>query len=136
MEDQLVTIRTALLAREKGFNTPTYYYSNPQGIFYTPNPVDWNNEETGPWDDLSMPTQKQLQNWLKIYNCLIEIQEYCLSEEKAILGPHYAVFVTQDAAIDKQNPLGYFKIYKQALEYALYIGLNLIDDNTLLHELF
>jgi hypothetical protein len=71
MKDQLITLETAKLAKEKGFDTPTPWYYHPRyGLhtaFWEEDGDDNSNHNSDEWADgyYSAPTQSTLQKWLR-----------------------------------------------------------------------
>ena len=115
MKDELVTIETAKLAKEKGFNwgEKCYFDINPnsQAMCYS---------ETNPSHFL-MPTQSLLQKWLReVHN----IHIYIIADGRLDFGMCLNI-------IDSPDESGYWnyflKTYEEALEKGLQEALKLIE---------
>lgn len=137
MEEQLVSLETAILAKEKGFNWPTLFYAfenNNAGLDYIEvtqlecqfgvidKPEDHNNATYYELKRISLPTQALLQRWLReVHNIHI-----CLELEQDWF---YIVKLIEDNDTEnftKDWFLNPFKTYEQALEVGLIEGVKLI----------
>lgn len=120
MRDELISLETAKLAREKGFNEGCLYY-------YQGGVVDtdgcYNHYNMGAEEIYSAPTQSLLQRWLRERkNAHIEI--YPVFPSPNIVK--YGRWIVADA-ITMKIPIEYFDTYEQALEDALAYGLRNLD---------
>jgi len=118
MKDELVTIETAKLAKEKGFNwgEKCYFDINPnsQAMCYS---------ETNPSHFL-MPNQSLLQRWLReVHGVQIEVIPFY--QDNICIGYNYCVHKTQEERIryeldELTLPIHVdFTMYGDALEVAL-----------------
>lgn len=107
MKDQLISFKTAKLAKERGFNwSSTYTYEK-----------DYN--KTIEIILYKAPTQSLLQKWLReVHNTHISIQ-YFLDHDL----DNFEVYITNNHLTKKKY---LFDTYEQALEAGLLEGLNLI----------
>jgi hypothetical protein len=77
MEDKLIDFKTAVLAKEKGFNWETLYcyLENGELQYSSGDDGDHDGYNHNKWDNISAPTQSLLQAWLREkYNIHIELQ--------------------------------------------------------------
>lgn len=134
MKEQLITLKTAKLAKEKGFDYKTIsYYSHPteyepELTLYNINDEEeldfcnWNKMDNFPWLYYSAPTQSLLQEWLReTYNMHINISNIALINSVKNDGSYnYSIFKPSDKTNDKGLN------YKEMLESALQKALELI----------
>lgn len=133
-EDELITFKTAKLAKEKGFdweclhfyciNSTCDYIESPYKYSFEVNANQDRDDNFGYGKTWSAPTQSLLQKFLRdVHNIHINI---C---------PHscYTLFLTEVYMPTKTNPTGYTPIegvrgntYEEALEKVLYRSLSLI----------
>jgi hypothetical protein len=138
MKEELVTLETALLAKEKGFdwNVVNFYNSNNQ-ISTGPEYMserdaihNWNTGGTYPTRDdeviASAPTQSLLQKWLRdVHNIGVTVG---IDDSGALWG--YTIFPIDE---EKSSYQGYpfineiiYDTYEETLEVGLLEALNLI----------
>ena len=134
MKEELIQFKTAKLAKEKGFNIPTFNVYNVNGkLFEFEVPVngsfkdslledheivydDWNNNNK---ESCSTPTQSLLQRWLREkHNIHIWITRFLISETEYTFNIENYEGLRQDHTE--------YKSYEQALEVGLYEALQLI----------
>ena len=131
MEEQLVTLETALLAKEKGFDIPTVWGVSEEGVISGKithgnhgSFVDWVKYDR----DLKLPSQSLLQKWLRENSqgrVLVEVfsiddwdnfsarvyGEDCMS-------PFFEVFTSNE-----------YETYEEALEVGLQEALKLLPQS-------
>ena len=118
MEEELIKLETAKLAKEKGFeraikNTPRYE-------------ADGTISTSGFWDyNLAAPTQSLLQRWLReVHDIHITIYKETSKEYSASVGKDYSLGAT--LLFNQENEERMFKTYEQAFEAGLLEALKLI----------
>jgi hypothetical protein len=131
MEDTLITVDTAKLAKEVGFReiVLSYYNCNKDGV-YSPNAFnqqDYVEQEADDWNGdsyistLSAPTQSLLQKWLRevhkiqlfvipVGNVSFDLKYYCYS----ILSHD-----TDEGVHSKNRFITYEEALEEGLKYAL-----------------
>lgn len=125
MQEELVTFKTAKLAKERGFNTHCRYYFDDKDETLCENEDFPYNSWNG---SIFAPTQSLLQKWLReVHGIIVEITwQMCSTDYE------YAI-------IDMNNPPNYnddveriigFKTYEEALEAGLFKALKLIKYET------
>lgn len=126
MQETLITLETAKLAKEKGFNIPVrsmyleeklYIDTNSKGNY---NDVKWvRTWRNSPVDDtVSAPTQSLLQAWLRdVHNIEIAVQWFDNCYIKAVAKKPFKANTYRVEGIDT---------YEEALELALQEALTLI----------
>ena len=139
MEEQLISLETAMLAKEKGFNIKTYYSwvqpvvtkrgtSIKEERDYQIEKTDSYNsftEITYPNEDYYAPTQSFLQKWLRErHEIQMSLEPFlnvfeCNIAQVEIINDH-------EVRISKTINSGKCKTYEEALEKGLEAGLNLI----------
>lgn len=121
MIEEIVTLETAKLAKEKGFPNDNswafarFYSKGCDGEFkITPN--------SNHIDDCYAPTQSLLQRWLReVHDIYISIEWFWKSE--------YRVRINDSGIIDHEDEFNYENhTYEEALEKGLQEGLRLIKD--------
>ena len=119
MLDELVSLETAKLAYEKGFNIITYPFYEQFDIKL--------NRHKNLHEGYSAPTQSLLQRWLREkHNIHIEI-ELASDHELNILIPYiyqFDIYKDGDGVFDRN----FYNTYEEALEVGLYEALKLIKD--------
>ena len=140
MQEKIITLKTAQLAKEKEFNwsTPDYYgkylgvandYTSQSGGYDTERIVTnnwndgWGSYPTRSEDvECSAPTQSLLQKWLReIHHIHITI------EMVSIVSETYCYIIRGNfPLINSYKDLDYEDTYESALEDALEKALNLI----------
>lgn len=137
MEEQLISLETAKLAKEKGFNIPIYYHysENPiNDLILLAEPDDpqsgqgWvlenYNKKGYIFNKWSAPTQSLLQKWLRD-NYTIHIAIYPLVNKgwcgdiREFNGSFYITNIS--------NEFEAYNTYEQALEEGLQEALKLIN---------
>lgn len=127
MKDEIISFETAVLAKEKGFNTPTFLcYSDYDKItlpFKVGNELYKNNLEY-----YSAPTQSLLQRWLReVYNIHIEVKVQDYVEHPTyywgIFGKHKNLSLI--TKLKDSNEIKY-NTYEEALEEGLKQALLLL----------
>jgi len=78
MEEQLISFKTAKLAKEKGFNWKTENYIYDEFIKHTilkDKPTDYSNYKKGEkYECIGLPTQSLLQRWLReVHNIIVDV---------------------------------------------------------------
>lgn len=123
MKDDLVTLETAKLAKDKGFNLNCYFYFNNNGKiqhnyeFY--DFIDYNN-----CGYISAPNQSLLQKYLRYYNIIVLVTYDRIENITGdYLLPYNCIIITNN---DKTTIKGRFKNYEDALEKGLYEALKLL----------
>ena len=148
MNETLVTLKIAKLAKAKGFNVPTIWYYHPSyGLSETPfHENDEMENMNGPdWAKgyYSAPTQSLLQKWIReihfIHSYIVPsgflVKDSITDEKWSFCGTrdltknssdNYWVRKEQDKIYEKKH----FKSYEDALEIALLESLKLIPNET------
>ena len=129
MEEQLVSFKTAKMAKEKGFDIKSQCQSmyNPYARLRTYSQIDWSHIG----DFVLAPTQSLLQKWLReVHNIHIKIN---ITTQETYF---YGILQFLEHAKNSQNPavIGYqnvassekVKTYEEALEVGLQEALKLI----------
>ena len=112
MKEQLITLKTAKLAKNKGFNELCEYSYEGEILSRTVKP--WNNSEDE--SEYAVCTQSLLQRWLReVHNMFLTV-EYSLDKDDWF----YYLYKQQF------NKYIHFKTYEEALEAGLYEALLLI----------
>ena len=144
MKEQVITFKTAKLAKEKGFNELVIHYYTPKGYctesegYRTERLVEsnWNNGQgnypTMPKDvSCSAPTQYLLQRWLRekhnIHMYIIADKPYSFSENKD-LDVIWICSLYKPLLIEYGNLKQEYKTYEEALEAGLQAALELINN--------
>lgn len=124
MSEQVVTFRTAELAKAKDFIQPVFFYyskgkllngiegRSPLGVNYNNNQFDeeLNEDEIKEHEWFSAPTQTQLQKWLRVEHDI----NICIWFNE----------LTRKYRVDQPKEINTeFFSYEDALEFALQIGL-------------
>jgi len=135
MQDQLITIETAKLAKEKGFDIPTlfwYFKNNQAGLDYVlvdylgegqfGNIVDPDNHNNPKmkWvlERVSAPTQSLLQRWLREkHNIYLGVNTLIYAGDKEASG-FYPTIKNETLSLSHK-----FLTYEEALEIGLLAGL-------------
>jgi hypothetical protein len=124
MKEQLITFKTAKLAKEKGFQLPlssdNNYFNNIGNI----HPYSW-FVDTELANYIDAVTQSLLQKWLReVHKFHINI----ISMKSGVTKVKYCVYITETRANYPQTPRKKgFKTYEEALEYGLFTTLNLVE---------
>jgi hypothetical protein len=125
MKEQLVSLDIAKLAKEKGFDVPTYgkYLSTSEGYEVNEYLRHINGHRNYPSDDYSAPTQSLLQKWLR------EVHEIYLLVERAEITGRWDCALKRDGRSTTWldcKPGDQYKTYEEALEAGLQEALKLI----------
>ena len=145
MEEQLITFETAKLAKEKGFNIPTWYFYNYQNEIDEVCPEGFEGLKKEIWQtnfknkdtfltekdskykvyQYSAPTQALLQKWLReIHNIHLMLEPYYNEQQLLVYGFDLLTERTEEKTIVEKG----FKTYEEALEVGLQEGLKLISN--------
>ena len=123
MEEELISLETAMLAKEKGFNEGSYHlYTYPNNELKSFQALNYNAEQDGL--QYEAPTQSLLQKWLREKHN-IEIE--CYRTMETVEGYNYGCQGenwNDDLTEDMFNFYG--KTYEETLEKGLQEALNLI----------
>ena len=119
MEDHLITIKTAKIAKSKGFDIKSIYYYDDKNILNIWRISTRNSNKFEKF--YNAPTQSLLQKWLReIHKIQIDIipndTDYSLDVWKR----------TENCGEEDRNYKGYYKTYEEALEIGLVKALELI----------
>ena len=129
MEEELVSFKTAKLAKEKGFNIEIKYYydfkkfgKRPLGFFGKLNANDltqWDNtlKQNKPAEYISAPTQSLLQKWLREVHKIIIIIDLEVQSKKYYFKIYSGISIFEGY---------YYNTYEECLEVALQFALNKI----------
>ena len=130
MEEELISFKTAKLAKEKRFNIPVYSIYSGGLLFKNVSvlPESWNKSVD---ETCSAPTQSLLQKWLRdLHGVDIHItrnkpsyREYRVEIYKVDNTPNYIHFQINT---EKSNGCKWFDEYEEALEEAIFEALKLI----------
>lgn len=117
MKDQIVSFKTAKLAKEKGFKGVCYYYYDNKVLKYTTGISQVSTKDT-----YLAPTQSLLQKWLReIHKIHIEITVHDFSD--GYIWGSETVFSIDKNHMHSQYD-GEFKTYEEALESGIVHALN------------
>ena len=115
MEEEIVSYDTAVMSKERGFNTyTTYWYSVKDR---TPT---LDGDRMFALEYLQAPTQSLLQRWLREERFLLV---YCIPNESVAGMWHYKV---EDAWTTNEDLSEHYATYEQALEKGLMEALKII----------
>ena len=127
MEEQFISFKTAKLAKEKGFDETTgaRYIDGALHTFTDPtaNPVKWNSEPItfNKEKAYAAPTQSILQKWLREKHGLFVLSHFGMQH-----GGWQAAYCR--IGWTRYQELSYLQdTFEEALEIALYEGLEMID---------
>ncbi len=118
MEEELITLDTAKLAKEKGFDLVIHYffeqeYFNEGYIAHGPRRVSRNWNDLNMRDTISRPKQSLLQKWLRdVHNIFIGVDV------------NYIYKIYKDDELVKEGIL--YRNYEASLEKGLKSALSLI----------
>ena len=120
MREQLVSVKIARLAKEKGFNhkCKTAYLSNTVGLYHSEFYLNYDI------NGCVVPTQSLLQKWLReTHSIYAEARVLCdIDNDKMFHSP----FVNNRIVLH-DNRLNKYSTYEQALSTALIKSLELIN---------
>lgn len=117
MKDELITFKTAVLAKEKGFNEVCQksYIGTP-----AVQTSDINHKNTDYIHRCSAPTQSLLQRWLReVHNIFVS----CSYDHIKCDGTYFIWYGVMAKSCDSEHG---FKSYEEALEAGLQEALKLI----------
>ena len=132
--EQYITLETANLAKQAGFNWEVETFYNALGRACRGESYNWNGE-TGEYQDVSRPTQSVLQRWLRevkgyniyithtytVKDCQIKSIWEVLYEKMSFLKSNSTLILEDDFGRSLE-----FDTYEAALEAALQKCLTLI----------
>jgi len=125
-DEQLISFKAAMLAKEKGFDYKTFYCFLPDSTIQFSSGEDGDNDKYNhnEWDNYSAPTQGLLQKWLRELPTPIVITPTTdfIAWEVEIQCPDRGEweFISKDANGQ------YFDKYETALEAGLIYALGLL----------
>ena len=137
MNEQLISLETAKLVKEKGFDIEVKTYFNTKKFGNKPcefygllNANDYNY-----WNDklkkntnagyISAPTQSLLQKWLREkHNIYVFV--YIMETSDGLIYFDFGIKQVVNCLVDKSNKPNKFKTYEEALEEGLKESLKLI----------
>ena len=131
MEEKLVTLETAKLAKEKSFNWSTYMIWMFEYPYYMSEKKDWYHRERNYYCDIPLhepwcysPTQSHLAKWLREIH---GIQVYVYSSAKNDEGKYrdYVVYINGIAQNDARDEE--YQTYEDAMELGLQNALKMIN---------
>jgi len=122
MKDELISLKTAKLAKEKGLTLETEYFTFGS---YNPNndlmALCYKSES----DFYFLPTQSLLQKWLReVYEIFVDISTGSKNE----FGVIYGRIDDPDWVRDEFGEAIFYNTYEEALEDGLYQALKLITN--------
>ncbi len=125
MKDELVTLETAKLAKEKGFDLPVRSYYRHDGIISYWEYAENANSSVLTKTLYSRPTQSLLQGWLRSKGIIVfvELFDYGWFEKDK---PAYQFRIYNGSETEQSVSSNEYKEYELALETALQEGLKLI----------
>ena len=121
-EEQYISIETARLAKEKGFNEKTHYgCSNRHFLLSVEDVCNWNDDRS----NYSVPSQANLARWLR--------EKHKLSVEAFYsYGGLFSLCISNmrydDARMEEWENMGSYHTYEEALEAGLQKALKLIKN--------
>lgn len=125
MHEELVTFKTAKLAKEKGIDcvddTLDYikaFYSEEEGDF---DEIEISRKDIVVYCYYSRPTQSLLQRWLR------EFHNYVINILPVDNDWYFLLTKSNETLTLNRTRIAYFKTYEQALEYGLLEALELIE---------
>ena len=123
MIEQLITLKTAILAREKGFDEITSEVSYIKAELDVEEYYGCRNSQIRNKNYLTIPTQSLLQKWLRDnHNIDITIHRSFSMKNSY----HYCIIRNNDYDNELQQEVRKDRKYEEALEEALYKALQLI----------
>lgn len=118
MREELVTLETANLAKEKGFSVPVYGKYNTNGEQMNDICRVNSNESR---NNVSAPTQSLLQKWLR------EEKDIHIQMNLGVAAQHHYIIHNRRYALGTDIKSKLYDTYEEALEQALLDALNSID---------
>ena len=129
MREQLISFKTAKLAKEKGFSIPGENIYENEELLCEVEFKNWNNGTLC----LSAPTQSLLQKWLRDnHNIIIDVVAYYDEKDLPLTKTNkpkpkgYFVWNYYDENFTEEKAIK-FSDYEEALEIGLLEALNLIE---------
>lgn len=128
MKEDLITYKTAVLAKEKGFDWHTLYFREDNKIY---SHVGYDNFNAPEWgsNKYSAPTQALLQKWLReVHNIDVWAQPYVnTTKQNELIIPDetYSFYVFKDGVFKRDQ--GNHLDFESALEAGLIEALKLIE---------
>lgn len=123
MEERIITLETARLAKGKGFNWPTdarYFYDEAEQRKWVFSKMGITPCRNTNEDSICAPTQSLLQKWLReVHNIDIEIHTY--SDDNNSIYDYLIYQSSIKEEVDWED--GPWPIYEDALEAALHRAL-------------
>jgi len=146
MQEQLISFKTAKLAKEKGFNLNSHAYygcDNPSNgkanQLMLRTYEKWENfgKEDSPQEGTmiySAPTQSLLQKWLReVHNLYVNPIEYITPQSKSVMYElsskfydNASVRLKETLSTKQESLFGLHNSYEECLEYGLFEALKLI----------
>lgn len=121
MKEDLVNIKTALLASDKGFKENVDYCYDISDVNVVDDPPVYNVGDAIGDDELFAPTQSLLQKWLReVHNIFVH--------PVAVFPIGYETVSYYDAGFRGHHLMQRFESWEEAFEYALVYGLNKIEN--------
>lgn len=124
-DEQLISFKVAMLAKEKGFDYKTFYCFLPDSTIQFSSGEDGDNDKYNhnEWDNYSAPTQGLLQKWLRELPTPIVITPTTdfIAWEVQIQHADKDLIT-----LSKNNDNEWFISYEEALEAGLFKALKLI----------
>lgn len=127
MQEELISFETAKLAKEKGFDVPTWDYFCPQGEHCNLSRNNWNSLNE-PYHHTSRPTQSLLQKWLReVHNIIVETKVFDMGWlKKDKFAYDYRIYNKSYKDKDIYTSINEYSTYEEALEKGLLEALKLI----------
>ena len=136
MYEELVTFKTAVLAKEKGFDWPVPWYgthqrkspTNPDSFYPEFSTFkNWNDDSILKYyDRYSLPTQRLLQKWLRdIHKIHVNPSPYIESYDRAVTGYYMGEIINSKGEVLYHGDDNY-ATYEEALEAGLQTALEKI----------
>lgn len=129
LKDELISKKTAILAKEKGFDIRTSDFFCDDKELNEINFLQYKEDE----DFFYRPTQSLLQKWLRLeFNCIVEtIYQYSPDETDGKIlytstVDYYGKDFENDLSEDVDFQSKFYEKYEKALEVGLYEALKMI----------
>ena len=124
MNNQVVSFKTAKLAKEKGFDVPTHDFYRNDGKYgwHEPIPEDFDSTHR-----VSAPTQSLLHKWLREkYSIVIIIDyDYYTYSCKILTDPYSPIHIVDCGKLSDNS---WLKTYEDVLEKGLQEALKLVNN--------
>lgn len=128
MEDQLISYKTAVRAKETGFDLPCLEMYTLDGKLYDGGdfiePVNHNEFP----DVVSAPTQSLLQRWIREKHNLQTWIEPCVSPKNRLKSVFIGLYDDYSGFQDVEKESDYKATWEEALEDLLFTVLNTLPD--------